>query len=70
MLVARLSPDELPDFFYEMNANNFDRAMAYLTLVYRMNIPEEGIKRNSISLIRLACSISGCDFKGHEHCMS
>ena len=28
VVVARFSPDELPDFFYEMNANNFGRAMA------------------------------------------
>ena len=40
-MVARLRPDELSDIFLKMNVNNLGRAMAYLTLVYRMNIPED-----------------------------
>ena len=40
-MVARLRPDELSDIFLKMNVNNLGRAMAYLTLVYRMNIPDD-----------------------------
>ena len=40
-MVVRLRPDELSDIFLKMNVNNRGRAMAYLTLVYRMNIPED-----------------------------
>ena len=36
-----LSPKELLDVFYEMNLNSFGRAMAYLTLVYLTNAPED-----------------------------
>ena len=36
-----LSPKELLDVFYEMNVNSFGRAMAYLTLVYLTNAPED-----------------------------
>ena len=47
-IASRLSPDELLNVFYEINVNNFGRAMAYLALVYRMNIPEEGVRREAV----------------------
>ena len=41
-MAERLGPDGLLGVFAEMNVNSFGRSMAYLTLVYLMNIPEEG----------------------------
>ena len=38
-------------FFYEMNVNSFGEAMAYLTLVYQMNISEEGVRREAARLM-------------------
>ena len=40
-MAERLGPKELLNVFAEMNVNGFGRAMAYLTLVYLMNIPED-----------------------------
>ena len=54
-MVARLRPDELSDIFLKMNVNNLGRAMAYLTLVYRMNIPEDARReavRSTASVLR------------------
>ena len=36
-----LSPEELVSVFVEMNVNSFGQAVAYLTLVYLVNIPED-----------------------------
>ena len=50
-MVARFSPEEfISDVFYEMNVNSFGRAMAYLTLVYFMKIPEDA-KREAVRLV-------------------
>ena len=43
-MAGRLGPDELLNVFAEMNVNSFGRAMAYLALVYLMDIPED-VKR-------------------------
>lgn len=48
-MASRLSPEELLGVFNEMNVNSFGRAMAYLTLVYRMDIPE-GVRREAVRL--------------------
>ena len=37
--------------FNGMNANSFGRAVAYLALVYRMNIPEEDVIREAVCLV-------------------
>ena len=34
-----------------MNVNNFGRVMAYLALVYRMNIPKEDVTREAVRLV-------------------
>ena len=39
--VNRLNSAELINVFNEMNVNNAGRVVAYLALVYQMNIPEE-----------------------------
>ena len=44
-----LVPEELLSVFAEMNVNSFGRAMAYLTLVYLMDIPED-VKREAVRL--------------------
>ena len=49
-MVARINPDELLDVFHKMNVNNFGRAVAYLTLVYLMNIPEDAT-REAVRLV-------------------
>ena len=49
-MAERLSPEELVSVFAEMNVNSFGRAMAYLTLVYLTNIPEDA-KREAVSLV-------------------
>ena len=50
--VERLTREELVlDVFHEMNVNNFGRAMAYLTLVYRMShISKEDTVRQAVRL--------------------
>ena len=40
----------VPSVFSEMKVNSFGRAMAYLTLVYLMNIPED-VKREAVCLV-------------------
>ena len=49
-MAERLSPEELVSVFAKMNVNSFGRAMAYLTLVYLMNIPEDA-KRKAVRLV-------------------
>ena len=49
-MVERLGPEELLSVFAEMNVNSFGRAMAYLTLVYLMDIPED-VKREAVRLV-------------------
>ena len=45
-----LGLDGLLGVFAEMNVNSFGRAMAYLTLVYLINIPED-VKREAARLV-------------------
>ena len=49
-MAERLGPKELLNVFAEMNVNSFGRAMAYLTLVYLMDIPED-VKREAVRLV-------------------
>ena len=49
-IVARLNSEELQNVFNEMDVLNLGRALAYLTLVYRMNIPEENSVREAVRL--------------------
>ena len=49
-MAERVGPDGLLGVFAEMNVNSFGRAMAYLTLVYLMNIPED-VKREAVRLV-------------------
>ena len=49
-MAERLDSDGLLGVFNEMNVNSFGRAMAYLTLVYLMNIPED-VKREAVRLV-------------------
>ena len=49
-MTERLGPEELLGVFAEMNVNSFGRAMAYLTLVYLMDIPED-VKREAVRLV-------------------
>lgn len=44
-MVARVGVDELSSVFNEMNADNFGRVMAYLTLVYEMKESEDVTRR-------------------------
>ena len=46
----RLNSDGLLNVFGEMNVNSSGRAMAYLTLVYLMDIPED-VKREAVCLV-------------------
>ena len=46
-MAARLSSKELSDGFHKMNVNSFGRAV---TMVYLMNIPEEGVRRETVRL--------------------
>ena len=43
-------PVDLVETFNEINVNNFGRAVAYLTLVYLKNIPENEI-REAVHLV-------------------
>ena len=45
-MAVRLNPEDLLNVFTEMNVNSFGRFMAYLTLVYIMNIPEDTLGKN------------------------
>ena len=49
-MAERLGPEELLGVFAEMNVNSFGRVMAYLTLVYFMDIPED-TKREAVRLV-------------------
>ena len=50
-MANRLNSDELLNVFNEMNVNSFGRAVAYLTLVCRMNISEEDVIREAVRLV-------------------
>ena len=49
-MAEQLDSDGLLNVFGEMNVNNFGRAMAYLTLSYLMDIPED-VKREAVCLV-------------------
>ena len=49
-IAERLDSDGLLNVFGEMNVNSFGRAIAYLTLVYLMDIPED-VKREAVRLV-------------------
>ena len=49
-MAERMDSDGLLNVFGEMNVNSFGRAMAYLTLVYLMDIPAD-VKREAVRLV-------------------
>ena len=49
-MAIRVGPVGLPGIFNDMNVNNFGRAMAYLTLVYVLDIPENAM-REAVRLV-------------------
>ena len=49
-MAERLDSDRLLNVFGEMNVYSFGRAMAYLTLIYLMDIPEH-VKRKAVRLV-------------------
>ena len=49
-MAIRVGPVDLPGIFNDMNVNNFGRAMAYLTLVYVLDIPENAM-REAVRLV-------------------
>ena len=49
-MAERLDSDGLLNVFGEMNVNSFGRAMAYLTLIYLVGIPED-VKREAVRLV-------------------
>ena len=49
-MAERLGPDGLLNVFGEMDVNSFGRAMAYLILIYLMDIPED-VKREAVRLV-------------------
>ena len=50
-MANRLSSAGLLDVFNEMNVNSVGRVVAYLALVYRMNILEEDAIREAVRLV-------------------
>ena len=48
---SRLNSTGLFDVFYEMSVNSVGRVMAYLALVYRMNISREDTVRKAVRLV-------------------
>ena len=48
---SRLNPEQLVDVFHEMSINSVGRVMAYLTLVYRMNISREDDVRKVVRFV-------------------
>ena len=50
-MANRLNSDELFNVLNEMNVNSFGRVVAYLALVYRMNISEEDVIREAVCLV-------------------
>ena len=49
-IVDRLNSEELQNVFNEMDVINVGRALVYLALVYRMNIPEENSVHEAVRL--------------------
>ena len=49
-VVNRLNQEQLRDVFHEMSVNNIGRVMAYLTLVYCMNMIREEDVRKAVRL--------------------
>ena len=49
--VNQLNSAELINVFNEMNVNNVGRVVAYLALVYQMNIPEENTVPEATRLV-------------------
>ena len=49
-VVNRLNPEQLSDVFHEMSVNTVGRVMAYLTLVYSMNLTREEDVRKAVRL--------------------
>ena len=49
-VVNRLNPEQLIDVFHETSVNTVGRVMAYLTLVYSMNLTREEDVRKAIRL--------------------
>ena len=49
-MAIQLNPEDLPCVFTNVNVINIGRAMAYLTLVYLMNISEDA-KREAVRLV-------------------
>ena len=50
-MANRLNSAELLNVFNEMNVNSVGRVVAYLALVYRMNISEEDAVREAVRLV-------------------
>ena len=50
-MANRLNSDELLNVFNEMHVNSFGRVVAYLALVYRMNISKEDVIREAARLV-------------------
>ena len=50
-MANRLNSDDLLNVFNEMNVNSVGRVVAYLALVYRMNISEEGAIGEAVRLV-------------------
>ena len=50
-IVEKLDPNWLKNVFYEMEAINVGRVLAYLALVCRMNTPEENLVREAVSVV-------------------
>ena len=49
-IAERLDSDGLLNVFNEMNVNSSGRTMAYLTLIYLMDVPED-VKREAVCLV-------------------
>ena len=47
-MANRLNSDELLNVFNEMNVHSFGRVMAYLALVYQMNISKEDMIHEAV----------------------
>ena len=50
-MANRLNSDDLLNVFNEMDVNSVGRVVAYLVLVYRMNISEEDAVRGAVRLV-------------------
>ena len=49
-IAARVNSEDLSVVFTEMNVNNCGRVMAYLTLIYLLDIPED-VRREAVRLV-------------------